>query len=224
MSEQNGVAPLESSRLHWFDPRWRQLRSIGNSTAAKLTILIPLVGYLVLLNDKMISYLELSERIFGQAAAVGTLNKLLAVYIGLVCVAIASATFALCCPLEIKKYASSEEYIAAEEAFMSAYSEGLLEARLKVGDTIARTELKQYQDWNDSRPTPDGIDEVRRRGQRFFRIEMNLFYEMQDRTFLFGRWLVAVFYLIGFTALLFPSGSVFIQVIAVLIKNWRLIG
>ena len=44
---------------------WRLLRSIGNSRAAKLTILIPLIGYLILLNDTVIKHLELSEEVFG---------------------------------------------------------------------------------------------------------------------------------------------------------------
>src|SRR5882672_6007108 len=85
-------------------PSWRLLRSTGNSRAAKLTILIPLVGYIVLLNDTVIKNLELSDRIFGAAA--GSLNKLLMIYCGLVCVAGASTIFAWCCPLELKKYAS----------------------------------------------------------------------------------------------------------------------
>jgi hypothetical protein len=36
---------------------WRLLRSVGNSRAAKLTVLIPLVGYLILLNDDIVAHL-----------------------------------------------------------------------------------------------------------------------------------------------------------------------
>lgn len=97
-------------------PSWRLLRTIGNSRAAKLTILIPLVGYIVLLNDTVIRNLELSEQIFGVPTG-ATLTKLLLIYCGLVCVAIASAIFAIWCPLEVKRYASVEEYVAGEETF-----------------------------------------------------------------------------------------------------------
>jgi hypothetical protein len=175
MSEQNEAPVLEESLWQWFRPLWHRLRTLGNSTAAKLTILIPLVGYLVLLNDKVVNYLELSERIFGQATTAGSLNKLLAIYVGLVCVALASAIFALCCPLEVKKYASAEEHVAGEEPFMSERAEGIVEARLKRGDELARTLLKVYQEWDKSRPTPDSLEELRRRGRQLFRIEMNLF-------------------------------------------------
>ncbi|HUI12586.1 MAG TPA: hypothetical protein VL048_03845 [Xanthobacteraceae bacterium] len=207
-------------RIH---PLWHQLRAFGNSTAAKLTILIPLVGYLILLNDRVVEFLALSERIFGQAATAGSTAKLLAIYIGLVCVALASSIYALCCPLEVKKYASTEEYIAGEEPFMSERGEGMLEARLRHGDEIARTSLRDYQQWNNSRPSVDSDEEIRRRGQRFFRIEMQLFYEMQDRSNPIARWVTAILYLIGFAALLFPSISVFVRVIQVLIKDLGLV-
>src|SRR5260370_41669929 len=58
---------------------WRLLRSIGNSKAAKLTILIPLVGYLILLNDTVIKHLELSEEGF-RAPSGATPAKLLIIY------------------------------------------------------------------------------------------------------------------------------------------------
>ena len=224
MSEQDQGPLLEDSLCHRLRPRWHRLRALGNSTAAKLTILIPLVGYLVLFNDKVVTYLQLSERIFGQSATAASLNKLLAIYVGLVCVALASAIFALCCPLEVKKYASAEEYIAGEEPFMSERAEGMLEARLKRGDEIARTSLKNYQDWNNSRPTADSLEEIRRRGQRLFRIEMNLFYEMEDRSQPIARRSAAVLYVVGFVALLFPSASVFLMVMQVLIRDLGLVG
>lgn len=221
MSEEGEEPVLEQSKWRWL--RWHRLRALGNSTAARLTILIPLIGYLVVFNDKVVAYLELSARIFGQAAAAGSLDKLLTIYIGLVCVALASAIFALCCPLEVKKYASAEEYIAGEEPFMSERGEGMLEARLKRGDELARALLRGYQDWNNSRPTTNSLEELRRRGQRLFRIEMNLYYEMQDRSRPIAQCLAALFYAVGFVALLFPSASVFLRVMQVLIRNLGLV-
>jgi hypothetical protein len=45
--------------------RWTVLRDIGNSAPAKLTILIPLVGYLIIFNEHVLKYLELSHQLFG---------------------------------------------------------------------------------------------------------------------------------------------------------------
>lgn len=122
---------------------WRLLRSIGNSRAAKLTMLIPLVGYLVIFNHEIIDHLELTATIFG-ASANATLNKLVLIYFGLVCVAIASVIFAIWCPLEIKRYASPEEYVAGEEPFLSEKAIGFIQVRLKTGDEIARAEADGY--------------------------------------------------------------------------------
>jgi hypothetical protein len=68
---------------------WRLLRSVGNSRAAKLTVLIPLVGYLILLNDDFVTHLTLAKDMFGDAAD-ATFTRLLSIYVGLVFIAAAS--------------------------------------------------------------------------------------------------------------------------------------
>ncbi|MGY3441118.1 hypothetical protein [Bradyrhizobium sp. USDA 4473] len=194
---------------------WRRLRSIGNSRAAKLTVLIPLVGYLILLNDDIVKHLELSQEVFG-AAASETLTKLLAVYVGLVLVAIASVIFAACCPLEVKRYASAQEYVAGDEPFMSQRAFGVLQSRLRVGDRIAREDHANYTAHFNSRPTPSAPEDIRRRNAQHNRIEMNLYYEMLDRSRWLARWAAAVLYAAGLGFLLVPSASVFWHVMKVL--------
>jgi hypothetical protein len=159
------------------------------------------------------------ERIFGATAAAGSLNKLLMIYCGLVCVALASTIFASCCPLEVKKYASSEEYISGEEPFLSSRAKGILEMRLKTGDEVARSAHSAYRDWGNSRPTVDTLEEIRLREKELFRIEMNLFYDMMDRSCAVGRWSAGVLYSLGFLFLLWPAISVFVKVMIVLAKN-----
>ncbi|UPU01422.1 hypothetical protein J4G48_0049445 (plasmid) [Bradyrhizobium barranii subsp. apii] len=135
--ESSEEAERRSLKRGQVSVSWRLLRSIGNSRASKLTVLIPLVGYLILLNDDIVKHLELSQEVFGGAAG-ATLTKLLSIYCGLVFVAIASVVFVTYCPLEVKRYPSSEEYVAGDEPFMSERSIGLMQARLRRGDEIAR--------------------------------------------------------------------------------------
>jgi hypothetical protein len=191
---------------------WRLLRSIGNSKAAKLTVLIPLIGYLILLNDNVVAHLGL----FGEAAG-ATLTRLLAVYCGLVFVAIASVIFAIYCPREVKRYASPEEYVAGDEPFLSQRQIGMMQDRLKIGDAIAREDNAGYIEHHESRRvSTDNIELFRRRAQQLFRIQMNLYYEMQDRSCAGGRWAAAICYLVGLAFLLFPSALVFWHVMAIL--------
>jgi hypothetical protein len=196
---------------------WGLLRSIGNSRAAKLTILIPLVGYIVLLNDTIISHLELSEKIFG-APTGATLTKLLLIYCGLVCVAVASVIFATRCPLELKKYASSEDYIAGEEDYLSERKMAIIEKRLETGDNIARADQGGYRAMSRAEPTPQTPAEIKDKYARLYRIELNLYYEMLDRSRLWARWTAGTLYAIGIILLLIPAVMVFYKVMTVLIR------
>jgi hypothetical protein len=194
---------------------WRLLRSVGNSRAAKLTVLIPLVGYLILLNDDIVAHLSLSKEVFGDAAD-ATLTRLLAVYVGLVFIAIASVVFAVWCPREVKRYGSSEEYVAGDEPFMSERELGMIQNRLKIGDDIARHDYAGYTVHHEARPPADDPEVRRRRARQLIRIQMNLYFEMLDRSRPFARWVTGALYLAGIILLLIPSGIVFWQVMRVL--------
>ena len=197
---------------------WRLLRSIGNSRAAKLTVLIPLVGYLILLNDDIVAHLALSKNVFGDGAD-ETLTRLLAIYVGLVFIAVASVVFAIWCPREVKRYGSAEEYVAGDEPFMSDREIGMIQSRLKIGDAIAREDDANYNDYHDSRPSTDSLEELRHRARQHQRIQLNLFYEMQDRSCRRGRWAAAIFYLLGSIFLSVPSALVFYRVMRVLLHR-----
>jgi hypothetical protein len=198
-------------------PSWRLLRSVGNSRAAKLTVLIPLVGYLILLNDDIVAHLALSKAVFGSAPD-QTLTRLLAVYVGLVFIAIASAVFVVRCPNEVKRYGSPEEYVAGDEPSMSDKQIAIIEKKLEIGDDIARNDSAEYAEYYFSRPRPD-LDELRRNGQQLQRIRINLFYEMQDRSRPISRWAAAICFLTGFVCLSIPSALVFYQVMKVLLHR-----
>ena len=107
---------LSAMRLQ---PLWTSLRELGNSNAVKLTILMPIIGYLILLNEQALHYLELSHRIFGIEAQEGnTLAapvswRLLFLYFGLCLVAIASALHQLFCPTITKRYASASDFVSS---------------------------------------------------------------------------------------------------------------
>ncbi len=198
---------------------WHSLRGIGNSTPAKLTIIIPLVGYLILFNDKIQDWLRLSSEIVGAAPVNGLEPRLLLIYFGLCFIALASFLFSCGCPPEIKKYASPEEYIAEEEQYLSDFGMGLIEHRLKNGDRIAKSRLDDLTQWHNLRPTPQGLEEVRRRGTQMFRGKMQLYYEVLDRSRNSIRWAtVSCCYVVGFVALLIPGIRVFIRVSIILYR------
>jgi hypothetical protein len=93
--------------------RWSNLRAIGNLSAAKLTVLIPLIGYMVIFNEKFLPYLQLSVHIFGGQADVGGQAqvswRLIATYYGLCFLGVGSIIYQLFCPIEVKRFGTAAD-------------------------------------------------------------------------------------------------------------------
>jgi hypothetical protein len=195
---------------------WSRLRWVGNSVAARLTILIPLVGYLIIFNERLLSYSNLSVRLFGQIEPVSW--RLLIVYFGLVLIAIGSVLFAIFCPLELKIYASANQFIQAEEPSMSELRMQLIEQSLEEGDENARFIHEQLLANSSNRPTAQNVQEIRHRGKIIERTELDIYFQMLDRAHLAIRLCVGVSYTIGFCMLFIPSADVFFRVTVVLMQ------
>ena len=108
--------------------KWTTLRSIGNSPTVRLTIVIPLVGYMIIFNDTVVQYLQLTPELFGEeqraqieerVRSVRVSARLLLIYFGLCLIALASTVYAFLCPQEIKRYAMATDYVAGSVEHMS---------------------------------------------------------------------------------------------------------
>src|SRR5262245_13941791 len=93
----------------WFQEKdkWTTLRAVGNSPIVKMTIVIPVLGWLILFNDYIVHQLSAVEEIFGKLQVS---SRLLWLYVGLFITSIGSILYAGFCPEEIKKYASEIDY------------------------------------------------------------------------------------------------------------------
>jgi hypothetical protein len=80
-------------------PLWVRLRFVSNSSAAKATILIPLVGYLVLFNEKVVDFLNLIKELNGTHDA-GVSYRLILLYLGLCGIALGVMIYGWFCPNE----------------------------------------------------------------------------------------------------------------------------
>jgi hypothetical protein len=194
---------------------WSRLRSIGHSSLAKSTIVVPFVGYLILFNEKLQDYLRISTELLGYAhSETSGLPRLLFIYFGLCFIAFASALFNWFSPLQTKKYASAEEYIAGDEPYLTFHTQGSIEHELETGDAEARGLLNDLN--AIQRPTPQTLEEIRHQGAESFRVKMQLYFEMLDRSNPIVRWLIILSYTIGFLSLSVPAIRVFARVCAIL--------
>jgi hypothetical protein len=127
---------------------WTKLREIGNSPAVKLTIAIPLVGYLILFNESVLHYLDLSRELFGQPRTAGESGahvswRLLVLYFGLCFIAVGAALYAWHCPDEIKSYRLPSDYLSALST-IGAIGMDRVEVELENAGSVAR---QQLHDW-----------------------------------------------------------------------------
>ena len=102
--------------LQWLDrtTRWpKALRSMGNSLAARLTIIVPLLGYLILLNDHLVQALKMHTSLcVGRAC--DTPLRLQLLYLGGSLYGVATAIYTLACPYVIQRFADASEYFRAQ--------------------------------------------------------------------------------------------------------------
>jgi hypothetical protein len=115
-------------------PMWPSLRPIGNSWATRLTILIPIFGYLIIFNAALAHYAALIVELGGRLPEQFNLSvppRLFQVYFGLCFVAVGSAIYSYWCPKIIKRYASASEFAGGDGAHIGEYARGLIEIRIQ---------------------------------------------------------------------------------------------
>src|SRR3954468_22128385 len=92
----------------WKVTRWSTLRALGNSPLARATIVIPVVGYLLIMNGEFVAWFD-PDAAAVHASGVPLLFthawRLIFIYYGLTLTALATAWYGLACPKLIKKYA-----------------------------------------------------------------------------------------------------------------------
>ena len=90
-------------------PSWDRLRIIGNSRLVQLTAIMPIVGYLIIFNQHVVSALHLDNSLFGSITEEFLISRLRLLYFGLFFTGIGSLLFSLFCPPKIKQYADAVE-------------------------------------------------------------------------------------------------------------------
>jgi hypothetical protein len=132
-------------------PRWSTLRTIGSSRLAQATVFIPIVGYLFVFNNEIVSFLKLIPIFVSNGEAKGeiqdvNLSRIISIYIGLFCIGIGSILFAALCPSEIAENADEHEFILKELDVMTPFRFELIRQRLLTLRHIASRRLLDEMD------------------------------------------------------------------------------
>lgn len=99
---------------------WSTLSSIGNSKIARLTILMPIIGYLLIFNSQILGFLEVSlpgenELVPNNWLAYAYSKNMKFLYFGLLVFGLGVALYNVFAPIQVKKHPSVEDYISAME-------------------------------------------------------------------------------------------------------------
>ena len=203
---------------------WSTLRGIGNSSAAKATILMPLIGYLFLFNGHFVTWLALhpATGVTTEATQAALGWRLLCLYYGLTLVAVATVVYALRCPYVCKRYADAVDYardVRTIHASGSAFA-GLIGELRRVKDS-AETAPKSVLDAVRGEltllgpPAQDaqawGLLPAAERPSRVLRL-LTAKYNVLDYSHRFARRTAATLYVLGLLLLAVPSANLFVSV------------
>jgi hypothetical protein len=189
-------------------PSWDRLRIIGNSRLIKLTIIMPLVGYIIIFNNHVVSALQLATDYFSsdiEHSLLGNINgeflasRLRLLYFGLFLLGVGSSLFTLLCPQKVKQYVDAVALAQRELTLLPIphfYS--------FVGD-LSRKRNPHYTDID--------IDEYRDRlatneGESLEAVKIQIiteWYWSQNHRYPPIRWAAFLSFLVGFCLLSYPS-------------------
>lgn len=103
--------------------RWSELRELGQSNFVKASVLMPVFGYLLLLNEHVQRYLIIQYDAGWPFNYLPALWRIWLLFYGSFSLAIGSILFAWRCPVEIKRYASPFMLVDAERNHIAAHGQ-----------------------------------------------------------------------------------------------------
>lgn len=193
-------------------PQWTRLRFVSNSAAAKATILVPLIGYLILFNQSISEFLSL-VRDLDSRPAVGVSYRLILLYLGLTGVAGGVLVYGWYCPNEVKHYGSAAAFVQGDgpslRGFVIDEINQVLSQHKPYSNKLQKLSLELTNE-ADVQPLNEGDWEK-------YRIEhLHLYFDYLNESHRLPRLMVCLLYTLGFGLLAIPSGEVFWKVLCLL--------
>lgn len=196
-------------------PTWTALGAIGRSPVSKLSILMPFIGYLILLQDKVISVIAPLE---GSGAALDVKLSIgfYLLYFGLFIFGVASFFYHVACPEVVRRFHSSDEYVERIQPYVTASD---LKAKLIVIIERAGAESeigKEASLYHSS--ISAGLDTQLHTAVRNF--TLRAFFEKLDTSLGWVRWAVLLLFVAGLTLTAVPSFIALVNVMEDFMKYY----
>jgi hypothetical protein len=108
----------------WLESRsrWSKLRDLGQSNIVRASVLMPVFGYLLLLNEHVHTYLTVRYDADWPLNLLPSMWRVWMLFYGSFFLAMGSTLFAWWCPAEIKLYASEFQMADTERPHLTAHN------------------------------------------------------------------------------------------------------
>jgi hypothetical protein len=195
--------------------RWSNIRTIGNSPIVRASILMPVVGYLILLNQNLMT-IETKYRYF----FLHNPWRLVFIYYGFLIISVSAIMYALRCPHQIQKYSSPVEYMNSELEFLASFfrSKTLLESVGARVDGITPRQ-KRLLDFKTNEGVLNSVSFFRNPGSQLPMELRNTLRELitwdwglADTSRVVWCYICTALYSAGFAFLLIPAACTFLDV------------
>jgi hypothetical protein len=197
-----------------YTPLWDKLRSVSNSTAAKATILVPVIGYLIIFNEKIVEFLNLARVVEARSGSEVS-YRLILIYLGLCAISLGVVIYGWFCPVEVKHYGSAAAYVQGDGPSLRGFvidEIGKLLEGSPLRDRLEECGKQLNHKHLHSLPISD--DELDR-----YRIEvLHLHFEYLNLSHPLARSICFWTYVVGFGLLAVPSSIVFTRVVHILLE------
>jgi hypothetical protein len=182
-----------------------------------MTVLIPLIGYLIIFNAKMSEYFHIVRELGGATDPTFVSPRLLLIYFGLCAIAVAFTIYSWRCPNAVKYYGSSNAYVSAVKDVSGDFPMAEIEKRFTHTNDKFFDEYWEIRDrYGKTISGEDGLSLEQKKEVYLGFLHLNFKY--MDETHPISRCAVAVLYAVGVICLLIPSLGVFRRVCEILWK------
>jgi hypothetical protein len=195
---------------------WSQLRSVTNSSAAKLTILVPILGYWILFNESARTYLKLVHEVGGSSADVS--SRILVVYVGLVFVAAGAAIYQFKCPPDVKHFGDPNAYVGAVSGTIRDYAQEKIIVAL-LNSEFEREYIRVRERYENTSPEAMAGLLADNQMERLNKDILYVNFDMLNESGKLWRRIVGWLYLVGFGLLLLSSATVLGRIVWLLMRR-----
>lgn len=191
---------------------WLSIKALSNSQFAKLTIVVPIIGWILVYNDH---FRQLLENIYSIKISVELSWKLHCFYLGLVFISISAVFFIFFCPYEIKNYISESDFITIESEILTKVSDDRLSKSINIEPITWRYPSDTYK-------YPDGsfpFARLKEANQDKINDQLKKVFFIKNHSLKIIRFMTFTFFLFGSLLALIPTFSTVIWSFNYIIEN-----